>query len=69
MTTTIRNAVAASLFTTIEIRELAVRALVCEAALKRFLGGLPVRPLTRARIERALREQGIELDPVPESER
>ena len=51
----------------IERRELALRSLVCEESLLRFLNGLPVRPLTKARIERGLREMGIVLQGEPGS--
>jgi len=45
--------------TPIERREHALRALVCDKTFERFLRGLPIRPLTRERIVRALRERGL----------
>jgi len=45
-----------STFSPFDRRELAHRAMVSEGALIRFLAGLPVRSLTKARIERAIIE-------------
>jgi len=45
-----------------ERRQLAATAEVAEETLRRYLRGDPIRGLSRARIERALRASGAEVD-------
>lgn len=45
-----------------DVRRIAVAALMTPRTVKRWIDGSPVRELTRVRIERAVRELGIDLD-------
>ncbi|HVV50499.1 MAG TPA: hypothetical protein VHO06_12615 [Polyangia bacterium] len=51
-----------------ERRRLALDAEVAEETLRRYLRGDPIRGLSRARIERALRAKGLDVAP-PEARR
>jgi hypothetical protein len=48
-------------FTPRQIRALSVEADVAEATVKRRLSGLPLRPSTSARLDKAAKRMGVKL--------
>ncbi len=54
-------------FTPRQIRALSAEADVAENTVKRRLSGLPMRPSTAARVEKAAKKMGLSLPKLPPS--